>query len=67
MQSLGERLLSAEGSRNAADTPHAESLGDVAPRLQSADALRVVSVRLLSQQASSLQGGALPELFVRAV
>ena len=43
MQSLGDRLLSAQAPHSDSDSPGTDSLGDVEPRLQSADALRKVS------------------------
>ena len=63
MQTLGERLLNAEASRGAAESPHAESLGDVGPRLQSADILRKVSADL--SQLPRLLGGAPSEMSAR--
>jgi hypothetical protein len=40
MQSLSERLLSSKAAQG--NSPHADSLGEVGPRLQSAEALRKV-------------------------
>ena len=40
-QFLGERLLSSKAPQEGG--AHADSLGDVGPRLQGADALRMVS------------------------
>lgn len=51
MQSLTDRLLSTQASQEDLHSLHADSLGAIGPRLQSADALRQVSAG-----ASSLQG-----------
>ena len=44
MQSIADRLLSTQASQGVADSAHGDSLGDVGPRMQSADALRKVSI-----------------------
>ncbi len=57
MQSLADRLLSAQASQGVADSAHADSLGDVGLRMQSADALRKVSIAKSSQSTWNSETG----------
>ena len=48
VQSLADRLLSTQVSQADMRSPHADSLGDIGPRLQTAEVLRKVSAGISS-------------------